>query len=104
MNLLGNLLSALNLSLQETIQSNRAIEDIVFGDKVIHIASGKYVSCILIVSRNSLITRSITRHLSKKFNHQFEDLLKQIGEIALNVRLFDPFNIELDNVRKYLAL
>ncbi|NHJ31612.1 MAG: hypothetical protein FK732_02000 [Asgard group archaeon] len=102
MDLLGNLFTVLNLSLQDTIKSTKTIEDIVFGDKVVHIASGSIVSTIVIVSKNSLITKSITKHLTKEFEKRYMDILKMDG--PLNRNDFVDFDTVFDNVRKYLAL
>jgi len=101
-NLLGNLMTALNLSLQDTIKSNKKIEDIIFGDKVIHITSGKYISCIVIVSKNSLITKSITQYLCTKFESLFWETLKNLKTKPTDTRKFNQFEREFVNIKKYL--
>ncbi|MDH5403812.1 MAG: hypothetical protein OEY49_15045 [Candidatus Heimdallarchaeota archaeon] len=102
MNLLGNLMTTLNLSLQDTIKSNQSMEDIIFGDKVIHITSGQFASCIVIVSKNSLITKSITKYLCKKFESQFKELIEVMREKPRDVTIFNSFEHEFQKVRKYL--
>ncbi|MHA2249826.1 MAG: hypothetical protein ACXAD7_05660 [Candidatus Kariarchaeaceae archaeon] len=102
MDLLGNLFTVLNLSLQDTIKSSKTIEDIIFGDKVVHIASGSIISTITIVSKNSLITKSITKYLTKEFEKRYMKILRMDG--PMNRNDFVDFDTVFDDVRKYLAL
>jgi hypothetical protein len=100
--LLGNLFTALDMSLQETVKSTKTIEDIIFGDKVIHIASGSIVSTILIVSKNSLITKSLAKYVTKEFEHRYSHLFDPSK--ALNQADFMGFEEIFREIRKYLAL
>lgn len=100
--LLGNLFTALDLSLQETIQSTKTIEDIIFGDKVVHIVTGNFISTIMIVSKNSLITKSLTKHLTHKFETMFRDQFSTPGMLDQNE--FLKFESAFSEVRRYLPL
>jgi hypothetical protein len=102
--LLGNLFTALDMTLQDTVKSSKTIEDIIFGDKVIHIASGSMISTITIVSKNSLITKSITKYITKEFEKRYKEDLKDIINTPLDRNTFVEFNTVFDEVRKYLAL
>ncbi len=77
---------------------------LIFGDKVIHIASGSLISTITIVSKNSLITKSITKYLTKEFEKRYGKLLENIGDAPLNRRDFEDFDQVFEVVRKYLPL
>lgn len=100
--LLGNLFTALDLSLQETVKSTKTIEDIIFGDKVIHIASGSLISTILIVSKNSLITKSLAKYVTREFENRYSNLFGL--DKVLNQADFIEFENVFSDIRKYLAL
>jgi hypothetical protein len=100
--LLGNLFSALDMSLQETLKSTKTIEDIIFGDKVIHIASGSLISTILIVSKNSLITKSLTKYVTREFENRYSNLFGPTS--VINQADFKGFELIFREIRKYLAL
>ncbi len=100
--LLGNLFTALDISLQETVKSTKTIEDIIFGDKVIHIASGSLISTILIVSKNSLITKSLAKYVTREFENRYSNLFG--FDKILNQADFLEFENVFRDIRKYLAL
>ena len=94
--------TALDLSLQETVKSTKTIEDIIFGDKVIHIASGSLISTILIVSKNSLITKSLAKYVTREFENRYSGLFG--ADKVLNQADFMGFEDVFREIRKYLAL
>lgn len=100
--LLGNLFTALDISLQETVKSTKTIEDIIFGDKVIHIASGSLISTILIVSKNSLITKSLAKYATREFEKRYSNLFGPTK--VLNQADFKGFEEIFLEIRTYLAL
>jgi hypothetical protein len=73
--LLGGLLTALNISLQEAIQTDQDLEELNFSDKVVHIAPHDDVIALLITSQKSLMTQTIAKFLSRAFARQFHDII-----------------------------
>lgn len=102
--LLGGLFSALDLSLKEAVQSAENIEDIVFGDKVVHIAPGKTISTMMIVNKNSLISRSLCQYVNQEFERMYGHNFPSGTVVAINRNDYADFETIFDEVRKYLPL
>ena len=75
--LIAGIFQALNISLTETVQSKKGLEQINFGDKSVLIVPGKYISSIFFVSHTNFITASISKHITKLFEREFKDILKK---------------------------
>ncbi|MHA2105312.1 MAG: hypothetical protein ACW981_17935 [Candidatus Hodarchaeales archaeon] len=100
--LLGGLFTALNLSLKETIRSKKELEEISFGDKVVHIVPGNKITSFLITSEKNLMTMMLSKYITKSFEKQFKKIL--FGEmIGLNTSEFVDFEIHVDKIRNHFA-
>jgi len=100
--LLGSLLTALNLSLQDSLKSTKSIENIIFGDKVITISQTANISSFLIVSDYTLQITSIATYISKVFSKQFQHLLHD--HIGLNQDDFKSFDEEITKIKTFLPI
>jgi hypothetical protein len=100
--LLGGLFTALNLSLKETIRSKKELEEISFGDKVVHIVPGNKITSFLITSEKNLMTTMLSKYVTKSFEKQFKNILS--GEmIGLNTSEFVDFKIHIDKIKNHFA-
>ncbi|MFX1512187.1 MAG: hypothetical protein ACFFCQ_06345 [Promethearchaeota archaeon] len=103
--LLGGLFSALNISLKETIQSKKVLEEISFGDKVVILAPGKQVTAIIIVSEKNLIIEAVAKHLIKEFETRFQTELVKLQETNRLDRIeFKEFSTAIAAIRLYFPL
>lgn len=103
--LLGNLLSAVNISLKINLQSKGNLEQITYGDKVIVTFTGEYITCFLIVTQSNFITASIARYVTKTYEKKFsKKLLDSRKHKIVNANIFRDFEKELDFVRKFIPL
>lgn len=104
---LGSIISAINISMSNTIKSRKELAEMNFSDKTVLIYSGFTVNSLVIVSSANLIVKSISQFLGKRFENQFgETLLKRIDQNVLYSRRkdYEDFDEEVDYVRKFLPL
>jgi len=101
--LLGGLFTALNISLKETIQSESDLEEISFGDRVVHIAPGQTITTLFITSKKTLMTSYLTRHLTRTFEKKFHLILNSKMLVGLNTENFKTFTAEANEIRLYFA-
>ncbi|MFW9995871.1 MAG: hypothetical protein ACFFD4_27780 [Candidatus Odinarchaeota archaeon] len=103
--LMSGIFLALNISLQNIIQSQTALEEIIFGDKVILIASGRWVSTLMIVNEKNFITSAVSKYMTRKFEQQFEEKLLSLGKNApVNRTDFEDFKQTISLIRQYIPL
>lgn len=101
--LLGGLFTALNLSLKETIQSKKELEEISFGDKVVHIVPGSNITSFMITSEKTLMTTTLSKFVTKSFERQYNEILSSKEVVGLNTSEFKDFKDQIDVVRSYFA-
>ncbi|OLS26430.1 MAG: hypothetical protein HeimC3_09800 [Candidatus Heimdallarchaeota archaeon LC_3] len=101
--LLDGLFTALNLSLKETIQSKKELEEISFGDKVVHIVPGKNITSFLITSEKTLMTSTLSKFVTKSFEKQFSEIFSSNDMVGLNTSEFKDFKNQIDIIRSYFA-
>ena len=97
--LVGGFFSALNISLRLAIKSEKGIDQISFGDKNIIMASGREVSCVLIVTERNFITQAISQYLVKQFEKLYKEKLKSKPFRSAD---FDDFELVVASIRRYL--
>ncbi len=106
---LSSIFSALNISLSKAIQANSRLEEVRFGNKVVILAPGKFITTALIVSQWNLITNAITKSITKEFEKRYEhiliDLPEKEGEKIFDIGNFQDFDEYVKTIRKfYLSL
>ena len=104
---LGSIISAINISMSNTIKSRKELAEMNFSDKTVLIYSGNIVSSIVIVSSANLIVKSISQFLGNKFEKMYGKLIQQkIDQNVLYSRRKDylEFDNEVEYVRKFLPL
>ena len=104
---LGSIISAINISMTNTIKSRKELQEMNFSDKTVLIYSGTTVSSIVIVSSANLIVKSISQFLGEKFEKLFgEHIQQKIDQNILYSRRKDyqEFDKEVEYVRKFLPL
>ncbi|MFQ5980154.1 MAG: hypothetical protein ACE5OZ_18635 [Candidatus Heimdallarchaeota archaeon] len=102
--LLGGLFTALNISLKETIQSQKDLEEIAFGDKVVHIAPGHFATTFFITSEKTLMSSVLSSYLTKSFEKAFKTLIASKSNIGLKIADFRGFATEIQAVKQYFAV
>jgi hypothetical protein len=102
--LLSNVFSLLDISLQEALRSSTKLQEIRFGDKSVIIDSGEWVSSVLIVSEGNFVTKSITKFLTKKFEEMFENPKKEHKDQVINVSDYISFEIPVNTTRPFIPL
>lgn len=100
--LLGGLLTALDISLKEAIQTKKHLEELSFGDKVVHIAPGKFVTTLFIISEKTLMTKAIAASLTKSFEKEFRDQLEKNSNNA-DTSYFSSFEKKVNQISPYFA-
>ena len=100
--LIGGILTALNLSLKQAIISNNIMNQVSFGDKVVLFYPGEHIILLAIVSEKNFIVDSAFKYLTKSFEEKFG------SEIASKayIRSSDYFEFEkeIPIIRSYIPL
>ncbi|MHA2364515.1 MAG: hypothetical protein ACXAC7_11205 [Candidatus Hodarchaeales archaeon] len=103
---LGGILSTLNISLKEAIQSKKPLEQISFGDKTIIVVPGKSVTLIMIVSENNFVIKAISKFLIEKLEQWLynQSLLRTDPTNFFNQENFSEFSLMISAIRPYIPL
>ncbi|MFX1286807.1 MAG: hypothetical protein ACFFB5_24425 [Promethearchaeota archaeon] len=99
--LVGGFFSALNISLRLAIKSEKGIDQISFGDKNILTATGREVSCVLVVTERNFVTQAISQYLVKQFEMLYKEKLKLKPYRSAE---FDDFELVIASIRRYIPL
>ncbi|MFX1538434.1 MAG: hypothetical protein ACFFDI_29940 [Promethearchaeota archaeon] len=103
--LIGGLFAALDISLQETIKSALGLTEINFGDKVILLARGQWVTCLMIVSEKNFVTSAIAKFATREFERKYWNNLILIKEApSIDEADFEGFNNTITSLRSYIPL
>ncbi len=104
---LGSIITAINVSMSNTIKSHRELAEMNFSDKTVLIYSGNIVNSIVIVSSANLIVKSLSPFIAKRFEKMFGDFIQQ--KIDKNIfysrkKDFLAFDKEVEYIRKFLPI
>jgi hypothetical protein len=102
--LLSNVFSLLDISLQEALRSTAKLQEIRFGDKSVIIDSGEWVSSALIVSEGNFVTKSITKYLTKNFEKMYQNPKKENKNKVINLSDYLSFETLVDTIRPFIPL
>lgn len=102
--LLSNVFSLLDISLQEALRSSTKLQEIRFGDKSVIIDNGIWVSSALIVSEGNFVTKSITRFLSKKFEEMYENPSEEKKHPVIKIDDYMSFESQIITIRPFIPL
>ncbi|MFX0094982.1 MAG: hypothetical protein ACFFBD_24820 [Candidatus Hodarchaeota archaeon] len=101
--LLGGLFAALDISLQETIRTETGLAEISFGDKVILLSRGQWVTSLLIVSEKNFVTSAASNFITREFEKEFKELLSVMEEGKGEEEAFANFKA-INEIRYYIPL
>ena len=102
--LLGNLLSAVNISLKDNLKVKGNLEQVAYGDKVVVTYSGEYVTCFLIVTQANFITSSIAKFVATQYEKKFKEYLIKSQHRPVKATIFRDFDNEVNFVRRFIPL
>ncbi|MFW9991643.1 MAG: hypothetical protein ACFFD4_06255 [Candidatus Odinarchaeota archaeon] len=102
--LISSMFSALNISLQETVQSDSTLDEIRFGDKYVLMDHGKLVTSLLIVSDNNFVTAAVSKYLTKSFEKQYGEKIASTGKKPLKSGDYKSFGDTISFVRLFIPL
>ena len=102
--LLASLLTALDMSFKEALQSTKRIERIIYGDKAIVFSFGEKILVILIVTQFNFVCRNICILLKRKFEKRFHQVLFTEEPEVHNIKVFENFDAEVLKIQRYFPL
>ncbi len=80
---LASISKGLNLSLKKFLDAKKPLEKIVLGDKTVLLCEGKFITTLLIISRDNIFVRDICSYLTKAFESAFADELRTNQTLVL---------------------
>ena len=99
--LLTSVVTAFNISIKQLVSSATDIQQIILQDKSLLLSKGKFTTTILLVTRKTIISDSITLYLSKKFEKLFFNQLDQNPYGVDDINIFQQFNDEIEKIKLY---
>ena len=102
--LLGNLLSAVNISLKDNLKVNGNLEKVAYGDKVVVTYSGEFVTAFLIVSQSNFVTNSMAKFATIQYEKKFKPYLLESQRHPVKQSIFSDFEREVEFIRKFIPL
>ncbi len=103
--MLSNIFTLLNISLQEFILAKKDLVEIIFADKTVIIAPGKQISSILIANGKNLIIETLTKALTTNFEKKFtKEIIEGSEKNYFDRMKFLSFLEFTSEVRRYLPL
>ena len=103
--MLSNIFSLLNISLQEFILAKKELVEIVFADKTVIIVPGKLISSILIANGKNLIVETLAKAITTNFEKRFnQELIKGSENNYFDRNKFLRFSEFTNEIRQYIPL
>lgn len=103
--LFTNILNAFDISMKSNLQSEKNLEQIIYGDKIILSFNGEFVTTFLIVTQNNLIIQSIAKYLNNKFEKRYRTNLLAFNDSGiLEPQLVNNFDEEIDYIKNFIPL
>jgi hypothetical protein len=99
--LITGVMTAFNISIKNLVASETDIQQVTFKDKVLHFSKGKFTTTIVLVSEKSVISESISKFLSKRFEERFKVILNEKKYGVDDINEFQSFNVDVDRIVKY---
>ena len=81
------------------------LKEITFGDKIVLMHSGEWITSLVIVSEINLITKNMVSFLTKQFENEFYGKRIEIdSSVSIDVGQFSTFDKTVNLVRSYMPL
>ena len=101
--LLTSVVTAFNISIKQLVSSVTDIQQIIFEDKSLLLSKGKFTTILVLVSKKTIISDSITKQLAKKFEKKYYSELEQEPFGVNNMKVFESFDSEIDKIKHYFS-
>ena len=104
---IGSIISAINTSFSDTINSHKDLTEMNFSNKRVLISTGEYVRSILILSSSNLIAKEISNFVVKRFEKLFGKKLEKNNKdrsFVIKNSDYKTFDGEVEIIRRYLPL
>ena len=101
--LLTSVVTAFNISLKQLMSSATDIQQIIFEDKSLLLSKGKFTTTLVLVSKKTLISDSITKHIAKKFERYYNTELEKEPLGVNNMGSFNSFGNEINEIVNYFS-
>ncbi|MFW9996555.1 MAG: hypothetical protein ACFFD4_31210, partial [Candidatus Odinarchaeota archaeon] len=102
--MIGGLFAALDISLQETIKAGQGLTEISFGDKVILLDRGHWVTSLIIASEENIVTSAVTKFITKEFERRYAKILDETKDSVPVDDHFRDFEDIANEMRGYIPL
>jgi hypothetical protein len=103
--LLSSIFTSLNISLKSIFMASTEVKDLAFGDKMLIMESGEYISSFFVVSNKNLIVSRLTNYLTKLFENQYQSNLEHISKtMSIELSVFDDFKDHALLMKKFFPL
>ena len=102
--LISGVMIAFNISIKNLISSQTDIRHVSFEDKTLLMKTGEFTSTILFVTEKSIISESISSYLAKKFEFYYYPILEQNPFGVDNLKLFQAFNNDINQIVTYFSI
>lgn len=102
--LLGSIFSALNMSIKDTIRSEKELEHVSFGDKVVLASSGTWCTVFGVVSQRNFVAEAVVRFVALEYEKIHEGSYKTGEVMVVTKEKEQKFESLMSTVRRYLPL
>lgn len=103
--IVSGVFSLLNISLKEMVQTESSLEEIRFGEKVLLIAPGRFVTTLMTVSDNNFVAKAVVSQCTKKFETIYREQLLKLSDKMIDSNSFAGFEeYVLKNIRPFIPL
>lgn len=102
--LLTSVVTAFNISIKQMVSSSTDIKQIIFEDKSLLLSKGKFTTTLVLVTKKTIISDSITKYLAKKFEKLFITDLEQKPFGVDDLSVFQSFNEEITKIQNYFTI
>lgn len=101
--LLTSVVTAFNISIKQLISSASDIQQISFEDKSLLLSKGKFTTILVLVSKKTIISDSITKQLAKNFEKKYYSELEHEPFGVDNMKVFESFDSEIEKIKHYFS-
>ena len=102
--LLTSVVTAFNISIKQMVSSSTDIQQIIFEDKSLLLSKGKFTTTLVLVTKKTIISDSITKYLAKKFEKIFATDLEKKPFGVDDLGIFLSFNKEITKIQNYFSI
>ena len=103
--LFTNILNAFDISMKSNLQSQKNLEQIIYGDKIILSFNGELVTTFMIVTQNNLIIQSIAKYVNNKFEKKYRtNLLAFKNSGIVEPQTVANFDDEVNYIKNFIPL